>query len=94
VWRGAFFFGARVDFGTAEDAEEEASVVTALAWLVVEEFDAGWRRELKEDMNSIDAGDSPRRLLKCSAASCGGRVDAYARTCFRSSSGNGSSLES
>jgi hypothetical protein len=27
------------------------------------------RRELNEEMNSIDWGDSPSRLLKCSAAS-------------------------
>jgi hypothetical protein len=39
------------------------------------EFEVGLcLRELKEEMNSIDWGDSPRRLLKCSAASCLERV--------------------
>lgn len=32
MWIGAFFFfGARVDFGTAEDEEEEAWLPAALA---------------------------------------------------------------
>ena len=34
------------------------------------------RRELNDDINSIDCGDSPKRLLKCSAASCFERVNA------------------
>jgi hypothetical protein len=34
-----------------------------------EELEEACRRELKEDMNSMDPADSPSRLLKCSAAS-------------------------
>ena len=64
VWRGAFFFGAlRVDLGTPEDS---------FACEVDCDFefeDGSCRRELNEEMNSIDWGDSPSRLLKCSAAS-------------------------
>ena len=52
------------------------------------------RRELKEDMNSIHCGESPRRALKCSAASCFVSVEAYSRTCWSSSSGRGRSRES
>lgn len=34
-------------------------------------FEFGFcRRELKDEMNSIDCGDSPSKLLKWSAASC------------------------
>lgn len=65
AWRGAFFLGAlRVLLGTPEDSdgcdEEDACGL---------EF-GFCRRELKEDINSIDWGDSPNRLLKWSAASC------------------------
>ena len=36
-----------------------------------EEVEAGsCRRALKVEMNSMDCGDSPRRLVKCSLASC------------------------
>lgn len=38
--------------------------------------EGSWRLELKEEMNSIDCGDSPKRLLKCSAASALERVEA------------------
>jgi hypothetical protein len=65
---GAFFLGCfRVDFGTSDGAEalEELAVVVGF-----------WRRELKLEMNSMDCGDSPRRLLKWSAASCFERVAA------------------
>lgn len=59
VWRGAFFFaGLRMLLGTPELSFESC---------VASDFDleaGSCRRELKEDMNSIDCGVSPRRLLK------------------------------
>lgn len=33
-----------------------------------------FRRELNDEMNSIDCGVSPRRPLKCSTAACTERV--------------------
>jgi hypothetical protein len=59
--------GTPVDDEDCEGACARGGVCEALGSL---------RRELKEDMNSIEAGDSPSRLLKCSAASCFERVAA------------------
>ena len=51
-----FFFAARTGLGTPESD----CVVCSDSG-----FEAGsLRRELKEEMNSIDCGDSPRRFLK------------------------------
>lgn len=65
MWRGAFFFaGLRMLLGTPE-ASFDAEVACDF------EVEAGsCRRELKEEINSMDCGDSPSRLLKWSAASC------------------------
>jgi hypothetical protein len=52
------------------------------------------RRELKDEMNSMTCGESPSRLVKCSAASFLESVDAYSSTCWSSESGSGSSLDS
>jgi hypothetical protein len=59
VWSGAFFLaGLRVLLGTPE-VSFDAGVACDF------EVEAGsCRRELKEEINSIDCGDSPRRLLK------------------------------
>ncbi len=57
----------RAGLGTPEDSfdgPEDCDLDSEISCLL----------ELKEDMNSIDCGDSPRRLLKCSAASCFDRV--------------------
>ena len=59
---GGFFFTCfRIGFGTSDNeegcAEEDGCVESC-------------RRALKVEMNSMDCGDSPRRLLKWSAASC------------------------
>lgn len=60
----------RLLFGTPEDSDDWDGGAGC-------GFAAGFcRRELKDEMNSIDWGDSPRRLLKCSAASCGESVAA------------------
>lgn len=65
MWRGAFFFlGPRTGLGTLAER-------SSCACAEEEEVEAGsLRRELKEDMNSIDCGDSPRMPLKWSAALC------------------------
>jgi hypothetical protein len=59
VWRGAFFLGVlRLLLGTPD---------ASLDGVAVREFEAeagSLRLELKEDINSIDCGDSPSRLLK------------------------------
>ena len=67
---GAFFLGAlRCVFGTP--ASEEFTVWGAgVGFAGV----GACLRELKEDINSIDWGDSPRRLVKCDTASCFERV--------------------
>jgi hypothetical protein len=64
---GAFFFGClRVGFGTPEDSFDVAAGTE----------EGACRRELKDEMNSIDCGDSPSKLLKWSAASCFDNVEA------------------
>jgi hypothetical protein len=52
------------------------------------------RRELKDEINSMTCGESPSKLVKCSAASSFERVDPYSSTCWSSESGSGSSLDS
>ena len=60
VWRGAFFFfGPRVGLGTP--AERSSCGVECE---LNEDRVGSLRRELNEDMNSIDWGDSPRMPLK------------------------------
>jgi hypothetical protein len=58
--------------GTSDVEDEEAA---AEEDGVVEGF-VSCRRALNVEMNSIDCGDSPSRLLKCSAASCFDNVEA------------------
>lgn len=50
--------------------------------------------ELKDEINSMTWGESPSKLVKCSAASFLESVDAYSSTCWSSESGSGSSLDS
>lgn len=62
MWRGAFFLGCLLlGLGTPEfslDWDEEACACGF-------DDDAGsLRRELKDEMNSIDCGESPRSCLK------------------------------
>lgn len=65
MWRGAFFLGVlRLVLGTPDASFDGVAVRDV-------EAEAGsLRLELKEDINSMDWGDSPRRLLKWSAAPC------------------------
>lgn len=58
MWRGAFCFGVLRGLGTPDASFEGVVVLEAEAEV------GSLRLELKEDMNSIDCGDSPSRLLK------------------------------
>jgi hypothetical protein len=49
----------------------------------------GSRRELKAEINSKAAGESPRRFLRCSAPSSVDRLAAYVMICVRESSSSG-----
>lgn len=72
VWSGGFFFfGPRRFLGTASISE-----LCPELGAVAEEVEGSARRALKEEMKSITWDESPRRLLKCSAASALERVDA------------------
>lgn len=63
-----FFFGPRVDFGTPVDVEACADVCVCVCICGVDLTVGSCLLELNVDINSILPGDSPRRLLKCSAA--------------------------
>ena len=67
VWRGFFFF-----FGLGDEMDEEDGFDD-----IVEEDGGSERCELKDEMNSIDRGVSPRSSLKWLAASSFESVDAY-----------------
>jgi hypothetical protein len=59
VWRGVFFFfGPRVGLGTPPDRSSCGVCREEVGGL------GSFRRALKEDMNSIDCGESPRMPLK------------------------------
>lgn len=71
AWRGAFFFGGRLEiFGTplSKFVLDCDGVLTGTG------ARGAFRRELNDEMNSIDCGVSPRRPLKCSTAACTERV--------------------